>query len=521
MANALDSHPSDPGKGVSRAHHVDIAAEGSRSSKEQTINAFLLLTCTVFGAASLVFGFDDKVISPVAALAAFVDRYQGPEPITGKLVFTARNQNLIFSVPLLGSILGGLTASPLNSGLGRKRPLLIAYSISIGGGLLQMLAPNLGAFISGRFINGIAMGIANTTAPLYLSEIVPASMRGRSVSLFNILNLVAGVLGAVVVLCTHELGGRSSYMIPLAVQCALPALLLISTLPVPESPQWLVSKGKVEKARNNLRRLRRCSERRIDDEIRNMERSEEGSKANAPFWDIFSKKHLQRTVIAGSFYSLNQISGIILSTTYSTVFLSEIGIGDPFSLTVIAACCTLAGTIAAPFVLDRAGRRPTALVGMSILFIIDATAGGLAFNGGDRHSAMALAALSFTFNFFWASSFSPLSTLLPSEMATPRLRHHTMAYTIACAQTTAVITTLVVPQLTAADAANLGPKTYLVFAGCMGCILVFAYFSIPETKGRTFMEIDAMYDAKIPAWKWRQHWSSLEETMCSDSPVPR
>ncbi|KAI2961838.1 hypothetical protein CBS147324_9753 [Aspergillus niger] len=106
-------------------------------------------------------------------------------------------------------------------------------------------------------------------------------------------------------------------------------------------------------------------------------------------------------------------------------------------------------------------------------------------------------------------------------MATPKLRHHTMAYTIACAQATAVITTLVVPQLTAPDAANLGPKTYLVFAGCMACILVFAYFFIPETKGRKFVEIDAMYDANIPARKWRQYWSSLEKATGSNSQVSK
>ncbi|PWY78601.1 sugar transporter [Aspergillus eucalypticola CBS 122712] len=517
MANELETHAPDIIKDVSHVQHVDFASESRTPSKERTVNFFLLLTCAAFGSASLVFGFDDKIISPVAALAPFVDKYQGPEPLTGKLVLTARNQSILFSIPLIGSILGGLAASPLNSRLGRKCPLLIAYIISIGGSLLQVLAPNLGAFVSGRFINGIATGIANSTAPLYLAEVVPASMRGRSVSLINILTLVAGVLGTIVVLCTHDLRGSSSYRIPLTVQCVLPALLFIWTLPLPESPQWLVSKCRLEPARSNLRRLRCCSEQRVDEELRDMELSEgHASDVNVSFMIIFSKKHLQRTLTAGSFYSLNQVSGIILSTTYSTVFLSGIGIGDPFTLTVIASCCTLAGTIAAPFMLDRAGRRPTALAGMSILFVIDLAAGGLAFNKGNRHSAIAIAALSFAFNFFWASSFSPISTLLPSEMATPKLRHHTMAYTIACAQTTAVITTLVVPQLTAPDAANLGPKTYLVFAGCMACILIFAYLFIPETKGRTFVEIDAMYNANIPARKWRQYWSSLEKASGSD-----
>lgn len=68
-------------------------------------------------------------------------------------------------------MIGGLLASPLNFHFGRKWPVVAAYIISIGGGLLQVFAPNLGAFVGGRSVNGVAMGIALTTAPLYLSEV--------------------------------------------------------------------------------------------------------------------------------------------------------------------------------------------------------------------------------------------------------------------------------------------------------------------------------------------------------------
>ncbi|KAE8351187.1 general substrate transporter [Aspergillus coremiiformis] len=502
---------------TSDVQHLDLTTTKShRLSKERTVNVCLIGACVVFGAASFLFGFDDKIISPVAALHPFVERYQGPNPTTGKYTLTAHNQNIVFSVPLVGSIFGGLAASPLNFRFGRKWPVLMAYAISICGGLLQVFAPSLAAFVAGRFINSIAMGIANGTAPLYLSEVVPASMRGRSVTSINILNVTAGVIGTVVVATTEKRGGRESYLIPLAVQCALPVLLLVCTLPLPESPQWLVAKGRLVQARTNLRKLRGFSEDEVDDElqiIKLSEQKERALKTNVRFWEIFSRKYLQRTLTAGSFFSLNQVSGVILSTTYVTVFLTDIGMDDSFALdafalTVIASCCTLAGTIAAPFVIDRNGRRPTALVGMSILLVIDALAGGLAFGQNNRFG-IAIVALSLTFNFFWASSFSSLSSLMPSEMATPKLRHHTMAYTIACAQTTAVITTLVVPQLTAPDAANLGAKAYLIFAGCMCCIVIFTFFFLPETKGRNFAEIDEMYDAGVPAWKWRTYRTSF------------
>ncbi|KAL4782691.1 general substrate transporter [Aspergillus varians] len=492
--------------------HVDGIEEPSlqpeipaAGSDKGAVNAMLIIACVAFGSGSFVFGFDDKVISPLVALSEFVRKYQGANG-DGSLVLTARNQNLIFSLPLVGSIVGGVAASPMNNYFGRKWPLIFAYVLSIGGGFLQLFASNLAQFVIGRFINSIAIGIANATAPLYLSEIVPASMRGRSVTSINILSLLAGVISTVIVDATKNIPGREQYMIPLAIQCALPAVILLVTLPLPESPQWLISKGRHDEASHNLRKLRGFADWQVADELRIMKLCEENQRsltANVRFWEIFDRQNLKRTLTAGSFYSLNQVSGVIMSTTYTTVFLTQLGVGDAFTFTVIASCCTLAGTIAAPLVIDRVGRRPTAFVGMTVLFLIDIVAGALAFYTENRQVVMAIAALGFIFNFFWGAGFYSLSALMPSEIATPKLRNHTMAYTIACAQTSAVITTFAVPQLTSADAANLGAKTYLVFAGCMACVLVFVYFYMPETKGRTFAEVDEMYDAKIPMWKWR------------------
>ncbi|CAI7612169.1 unnamed protein product [Penicillium discolor] len=491
------------------AQHIDQLHD---RQTRNAINAWLIFTCTVFGAASFLFGFDDKIISPIAALTPFVAKFQGPNPTTGHNILTASNKSLIFSLPLVGSVIGGLLASPLNFHFGRKLPLYIAYIVSVGGGLLQVFASDLGSFIGGRLMNGVALGLANATYPLYISEVVPASIRGRAVSAPNILNLTAGVAGTVVVFGTEKINGPLAFQTPLAIQSVLPVILLLLTIILPESPQWLASKGDIERARKSLRKLRGFSDHQVDNEIRFLVLNEESERelhTQTKFWSIFKRQHLQRTLTVGSFFSLNQVSGVILSTTYTTVFLTDLGIGDAFSLTIIASCCTLVGTIAAPFVIDRAGRRPTALVGIGILFAIDAIAGSLAFVKS-RQATVAIAVLSFIFNFFWASSFFSLSNLMPSEMATPKLRHHTMSYTIACAQATAVITTLVVPQLTSSDAVNLGARTYLIFAGCMAVVFVFSFFLLPETRRRTFAEIDEMYAAGIPMWKWRSYESPLE-----------
>ncbi|KAL1614623.1 hypothetical protein SLS54_009593 [Diplodia seriata] len=496
--------------------HVEIKPQG------KAVNALLVATCTVFAAASFLFGFDDKVISPIVALEPFVDKYQGPNPTTGKLVFTARNQNLLFAVPLVGSILGALAAYPLNNRFGRKWPLVGSYFISIGGCFLQLFAPNLGGFIAGRFWNAFVMGVANATAPLYLGETVPVAIRGRVVASINIMNLLAGVVATLVVYGTHARPDKLSYMVPLAVQCCLPVVLIPLTAFLPESPQWLIGKGRLDEAFASLRKLRGYSDAEVRDELRVMKACEDNERNTAlevSFWSIFDRDNLKRTVTAGSFFSFNQCSGVFLSTTYATVFLVDIGVASPFALTIIASCCTLAGTMVAPLLIDRLGRRPLALAGMAMLLAIDVAAGGLAFDMGDKSKVLGIAALSFIFNFFWASSFYSLSNVMPTEIATIKLRSYTMSYTIAWAQTTAVITTIAVPQLTAADGANLGAKTYLIFAGCMVGIILFVFFLMPETKNRTFAEIDEIYDAKVPMWRWAEYQTTTEAKQAKDLPV--
>lgn len=444
-------------------------------------------------------------------MRSFVAAFQGGDAHDPNLVMSSTHQSILFSVPLVGTIVGAVASTYLQQRLGRKRTLLYAYLFSIPAVVLQLVAPNLGAFVAGRFWNALSYGTATCVAPLFLSDIVPARIRGQIVSSANIFTITAQLLASVICYAsetTHRYD-HWSYSIPLAVQVALPVALFFLTLFVTESPIWLVSKGRYDDARAILRKLRSSSDATVDSEIELIRTTEDNARtmvADVRFWDIFKPTHLQRTLVAGSLFSLNQISGIILSTTYATVFLVQLGVGNPFALTIIGASCQLLGAFGAPLILDRVGRRPVAMAGFSALLVIDIIAGALAFRAGsDMQYAKAVAALSFIFNFVWTLSFYSLSLVMPAEVPTAKLRNATMSYAIGWGQTTAVITTFAVPQLTGADAANLGAKTYLVFGGCMAVILVVFAFYLPETKGRTPAEIDEMYDDKVKAWRWRDH----------------
>ena len=95
--------------------------------------------------------------------------------------------------------------------------------------------------------------------------------------------------------------------------------------------------------------------------------------------------------------------------------------------------------------------------------------------------------------------------VLPTEIAAPSLREPTIAWSVFWSYVTAVITTFAVPQIMSPDAGNLGVKTAFVFAGCIFFTLIWTYFYVPETKGRTLAEVDEMYSIGLPMRDWRHY----------------
>ncbi|KAJ1019992.1 hypothetical protein NDA16_004273 [Ustilago loliicola] len=482
----------------------------TRLEKPRVWSISVVVTVITIALSGATYGLENSLVSPLSAIPEFVKKYQGLNHATRDYTLTANHQSMIFAIPLIGTIIGAIFSSYLQNRLGRKWSLCAAYMFSIPSTQLQLWAPNLGAFIMGRLMNGLAYGCALSIGPLYLADVVPTSIRGGAVATSNLLTILANLMAAVCCWASQKNYSDSrTYKVPLAVQAGLPFLLLLPTPFLPESPVWCVQKGRIGQARMALKRVRPVSDHEIEEELQEIVRAEQersNLSKDTKFTDIFSRKHLLRTVVAGSFFSLNQVSGVILSTTYATLFLSQLKLGTPFLFTVYAYVCQLIGAVLAIVALEKVGRRSLALPGFVMLTVIDLTAGALAFNtGGNPNVAKTIGALGMVFNFFWTLCFYSISLLMPSELPTQRLRNYTMSYAIGWGQLTAVVTTLSLPQITAADAGNLAAKAYLIFGGCMFVITILAFFLLPETRGRTFFEIDQLYANHVPAWRWSKY----------------
>ena len=201
-------------------------------------------------------------------------------------------------------------------------------------------------------------------------------------------------------------------MIPLAIQAAAPVFLGCLTFLCSETPAWYVQHNKIDDARRTLMALRNNRVDIVEAELAMHQvtvTTEEEGRKQIKLWHILHRKHLKRTLTAGALLSSSQVGGQILIGTYSTVILVQSGVGNPFQITVILTCLQFLGTVVGPWLVDTVGRRPVALVGFSILFILNMSAGGLAAAGlTTDNQRLGLAAVFIIFGFFNAASFTSL-----------------------------------------------------------------------------------------------------------------
>ncbi|QYS96915.1 MFS domain-containing protein [Trichoderma simmonsii] len=473
----------------------------------------VLMNLTIVGFALGLYGYDNAFTSPLVSLPLFVNKYQGLG-FDGLPVFTARNLDLVITVPIVGAALGAFSAIPIQNYLGRKGGFLVAYAtMCIPGSILQLFAPNLGALVVGRFWNYFGISILTNIAPIYLSELVPANVRARAVGFAIAGSGAVSVIATVVVWGSAKILDHRQYIIPLAIQAALPVLLLALSFLLTESPIWLLGKGRTDEAKASLTVLRGGNSFLAEAELSIATvalRSTSEKKTAFKFWEILNLANLERTMSSAALLCLSQVGGQILVGTYSTVILVQSGVSDPFKITIIIFLMQFVGTLLGPFLLDRFGRRTVALPGYVLLFLLDLAAGIIACVGlKTRPEQLALAALCIIFAFVNSISFQSIIYVLPTEIPTAHLREPSMTWTLFWSYVTAIITTFAIPQLTSADAGNLGAKAFLVFGGFMLITIVWSYFYLPETAKRTLAEIDELYERKVP----KRHWASYKIEM--------
>lgn len=403
------------------------------------------------------------------------------------------------SCALIGCLTGALIAGGLSDKFGRKRLLMVAALLFAVTSLGNALAGNFDIFIAWRICGGVAIGLASNLSPMYIAEVAPARMRGKLVAI-NQLTVVVGILmaqfinwflvrklpaGATDEFIRNSWFGQQGWRWMFGLTAAPALLFFAGMMVIPESPRWLLKKGRTELARNTLRRIGGESyAQAATAEIQSTLAGEANERTQLS--ELFEPKMFKVLTLGVALAVFQQWCGINVIFNYAEEIFRAAG----YDISTVLKNIAWTGSVNLGFTLltfgfvDRAGRRPLMLFGAAALAVIYAVMGACYWNGvkGLPMLLLVLAAIG-----CYAISLAPVTWVVISEIFPNRNRGAAMSIAVASLWIACFLLTFTFPALNA----TLGPAgTFWLYGAICVAGFFFVKFRLPETKGKTLEEIE-------------------------------
>ncbi|TEA14964.1 High-affinity glucose transporter [Colletotrichum sidae] len=451
------------------------------------------------------FGYDQGVISIINVMDQFHAVFPDAATPFGKGFMTGMLE--------FGAFLGCLFMPTLADKISRKRALTVVVVIFNVGAIMQTAAHNYGLLVAGRTIGGIGVGTLAMGSPIYISEISPPNLRGTLLVLESISIVTGVVVSFFITYGTRHLSGEASFRLPLGLQMVCSTLLGIGILFYPYSPRWLALVNRPQEALDSLVRLRRlpADDPRVQAEHRGIisevevqkivqERNHPGKSFLAleflGWCDLFSKKLWRRTAVAVGIAFFQQFSGINAFVYYAPTLFQSLGQSEEMALIMsgVFNVLQLVAVAACFFIIDKVGRRPLAIfggLGGGTAWAIMAVLVGVYSKDWTANppAGWAAVAMAFVFVLLYGISYSPLGWILAAEVYPNSHRSKGVALGTA----TVWLCNFIVGVATPPMMDSIGFGTYAFFSAWCFIASVWAYYLVPETKGRTLEQMDEVF----------------------------
>lgn len=444
---------------------------GNKAKSE--VNGFVYFAVGVAALGGLLFGYDTGVISGAILF------------ITKQFSLSATMEEIVVSSVLVGAVAGATIGGALTGRFGRRKMIILAGIIFTASALGTALAPTVSWLIAARVVSGIGIGIASFISPMYIAELVPAKVRGSLVAV-NMLAITSGIVVAYLVDYAFSSSGGWRYMFGLA---AIPSIaLIIGMWRLPDSPRWLISKSKVEQARQILQRARTVSD--VSPEIMDIQKSMEKQGAGG-MKGLFQPSLRMPMIVGLGLAVFQQITGINTVIYYAPTIFKFAGITAVGPAILAGAGLTMVMWlfhVLAIFLMDRVGRRPLLLIGVAGQ-IIGLAILGAAFQFQQLASFKSYVAIGGLVIYVacFAFGLGPIFWLLISEIYPLNVRGAAMS----AVTVTNWALNLVVAVTFLTLVGVLGHAgTFWLYGGIAIGAWVFLYLLVPETKGKTLEQIE-------------------------------
>jgi MFS transporter, SP family, galactose:H+ symporter len=411
----------------------------------------------------------------------------------------------IVTATVYGELIGALAGGFIISRFGRK-PTIVAVAFSyVAFCLASALAISPVMLGMSRFCLGLAIGVSLIAVPIFVAESVPARIRGATLVAYQVAAVVGIILGYLGALALSGLGDAINWRIMLGL-AAVPAVLLIpALLRLPETPRYLVLKGRLEAARASLERSDPDAD--VDAELASMQAAISGERGGR-IKEMLRKPYLRATVFVVGLGFFIQITGINATVAYGPRIFQAMGVtttNQSILMATLVQCIALVAVLASMSVVDRWGRRPILLTGITIMVVSQlAMVVTFATQDGDTFSTaqvvlgfLGLAGINIGFVF----GFGALVWVYSSESFPARLR----GYGSSAMLGSDLLANIIIVQffLTVLNTIG-GAWSFGIFAILAVFAWIFVWRLAPETKGRELEEIQGY-------WENGGRWPAPEE----------
>ncbi|KAH9836017.1 general alpha-glucoside permease-like [Teratosphaeria destructans] len=411
----------------------------------------------------------------------------------------------------IGQVLGAFFASYPMEWFGRKKTFAVCVVLTAAFIFIQFFARSLPVLLVGELLGGLVLGTYATIAPTYASEVCPTALRGILTSYVNLCFVIGQLIANGIIAGTSKLDSHWAYSAPFAAQWFWPLIILVGCPFAPESPWWLVRKGRLEDAEKSLRQLASVN---VDVKptlamIVETDRLEQELEAGTTYWDCFKPINLRRTEIAIGVYSIQVISGVYL-VGYATYFFELAGLptDKAFDMSVGFLALGFVGTCLSWVLLVRFGRRVIYNVGLFILVVLLLIIGIMDCVPKYAHHTgviWAQSSLMLVWNFSYDLTVGPVCFVILCEVSATKVRSKTIAVATAVQALLGIVMTVAIPYMINPDQANLRGKVGFFFGGLSAIALLWSYLRVPETSGKTYEELDIMFSRGVKTREFKQY----------------
>lgn len=466
--------------------------------------SIFLSTCIVME------GFDMVILNNLYAYPPFQRKFGVRQP-DGTYQLTATWQSGLSNGALSGQIIGLFLNGFLADRFGYRKTLVGALAACVAFIFIIFFSETLVQLLVGEILIGIPWGVFQTSTTTYAAEVCPTHLRAYLTTYVNLCWVMGQFIASGVLRAMVPRNDEWGYKIPFALQWMWPVPLMIGIALAPESPWWLVRHGRKEDAKKSLERLTTKNSGvafNPDETVSMMVHTNEIEKqivSGTTYWDLFKGVNLRRTEIVCATWVVQTLCGANFMG-YSTYFYQQAGMAveNSFSMSLGQYALGAVGTVVSWFLMGKCGRRTLYLGGQIIMFFLLLIIGCVALAGRENVAASwAIGSMLLIYTFTYDATVGPVCYSLVSELTSTRLRVKSVVLARNMYNMVSIVTNIITPRMLNPSAWNWGAKSGFFWAGtCLMCA-VWTYFRLPEPKGRTYAELDVLFENGVSARKFK------------------